>query len=69
MGLNAFFSLRGRGAMGTSLADRDGRDILGPRPILLTLFRIRYWMISNIPFSLRIGITSGIGLFIALMGF
>ncbi|WP_417643592.1 NCS2 family permease, partial [Citrobacter sp. FR21SANT8218] len=35
---------------------------------LLTLFRIRYWMISNIPASLRIGITSGIGLFIALMG-
>ncbi|MEN1656335.1 NCS2 family permease, partial [Pseudomonas aeruginosa] len=35
---------------------------------LLTLFRIRYWMISNIPLSLRIGITSGIGLFIALMG-
>lgn len=25
-------------------------------------------MISNIPLSLRIGITSGIGLFIALMG-
>lgn len=47
----------------------DGRDILGRNwAILLTLFRIRYWMISNIPLSLRIGITSGIGLFIALMG-
>ncbi len=54
--------------MGIS-ADRDGRDILGRSwAILLTLFRIRYWMISNIPLSLRIGITSGIGLFIALMG-
>ncbi len=61
--------LRGRGAMGISSADRDGRDILGRSwAILLTLFRIRYWMISNIPLSLRIGITSGIGLFIALMG-
>lgn len=36
--------------------------------LLLTVFRIRYWMIANIPLSLRVGITSGIGLFIAMMG-
>ncbi|MCK8373926.1 NCS2 family permease, partial [Erwinia amylovora] len=36
--------------------------------LLLTLFRVRYWMIENIPLSLRVGITAGIGLFIALMG-
>ena len=36
--------------------------------LLLTLFRVRYWMIANIPLSLRTGITAGIGLFIALMG-
>lgn len=35
---------------------------------LFTLFRIRYWMIFNIFLSLRIGIISGIGLFIVLMG-
>ncbi len=68
MGLNAFFAFVVVGRW-VSPADRDGRDILGRSwAILLTLFRIRYWMISNIPLSLRIGITSGIGLFIALMG-
>jgi len=36
--------------------------------LLLTIFRIRYWMIANIPMSLRVGITSGIGLFIGMMG-
>lgn len=36
--------------------------------LLLTLFRIRYWMIASIPVSLRVGITSGIGLFIGMMG-
>ena len=35
---------------------------------MLTLFRIRYWIIAHIPLSLRVGITSGIGLFIAMMG-
>ncbi len=70
MGLNAFFAFVVVGGDGYLPADRDGRDILGAQLgyFLLTLFRIRYWMISNIPLSLRIGITSGIGLFIALMG-
>ncbi|EAM9821582.1 NCS2 family permease [Salmonella enterica] len=36
--------------------------------LLLTIFRVRYWMIANIPVSLRVGITSGIGLFIGMMG-
>ncbi|MEI7136227.1 NCS2 family permease [Pectobacterium atrosepticum] len=36
--------------------------------LLLTIFQIRYWMIANIPLSLRLGIASGIGLFIAMMG-
>lgn len=35
---------------------------------ILTLLRIRYWLIAHIPLSLRVGITSGIGLFIAMMG-
>lgn len=33
--------------------------------LLPTLFRVRYWMISHIPLSLRVGITSGIGLLLA----
>lgn len=51
------------------MAGRDGRDFLGAVGLLLlTIFRVRYWMIANIPVSLRIGITSGIGLFIGMMG-
>lgn len=36
--------------------------------LLLTIFRVRYWMIVNISVSLRVGIISGIGLFIGMMG-
>ncbi|KHI00042.1 adenine permease PurP [Escherichia coli] len=69
MGLNAFFAFVVVGAMGISWQTGMGAIFWGAVGLfLLTLFRIRYWMISNIPFSLRIGITSGIGLFIALMG-
>ena len=69
MGLNAFFAFVVVGrwvSPGRPGWARYSGAQLGY--FLLTLFRIRYWMISNIPFSLRIGITSGIGLFIALMG-
>ncbi|OEM99049.1 adenine permease PurP [Escherichia coli] len=69
MGLNAFFAFVVVRAMGISWQTGMGAIFWGAVGLfLLTLFRIRYWMISNIPLSLRIGITSGIGLFIALMG-
>jgi len=69
MGLNAFFAFVVVGAMGISWQTGMGAIFWGAIGLFfLTLFRIRYWMISNIPLSLRIGITSGIGLFIALMG-
>ncbi|HFT8774182.1 TPA: adenine permease AdeQ, partial [Escherichia coli] len=69
MGLNAFFAFVVVGAMCISWQTGMGAIFWGAVGLfLLTLFRIRYWMISNIPLSLRIGITSGIGLFIALMG-
>lgn len=51
------------------MASCNGGRILGAVGLfILTLFRIRYWIIANIPLSLRVGITSGIGLFIAMMG-
>ncbi len=51
------------------MAGRHGRHFLGRCwSLLLTIFRVRYWMIANIPVSLRVGITSGIGLFIGMMG-
>ncbi|MBD2815032.1 NCS2 family permease [Xenorhabdus sp. Flor] len=69
MGLNAFFAFVVVGAMGISWQVAMGAIFWGAVGLLiLTIFRIRYWMIANIPVSLRVGITSGIGLFIAMMG-
>ncbi|HDL8088798.1 TPA: NCS2 family permease [Yersinia enterocolitica] len=69
MGLNAFFAFVVVGAMGISWQVGMGAIFWGAIGfLLLTIFRIRYWMIANIPLSLRVGITSGIGLFIAMMG-
>jgi len=69
MGLNAFFAFVVVGAMGISWQIGMGAIFWGAIGfLLLTIFRIRYWMIANIPASLRIGITAGIGLFIGMMG-
>ncbi len=69
MGLNAFFAFVVVGAMGLSWQVGMGAIFWGAVGLLLlTVFRIRYWMIANIPLSLRVGITSGIGLFIGMMG-
>lgn len=69
MGLNAFFAFVVVGAMGLSWQVGMGAIFWGAVGLLLlTLFRVRYWMIANIPLSLRVGITSGIGLFIGMMG-
>lgn len=69
MGLNAFFAFVVVGAMGLSWQVGMGAIFWGAVGLLLlTIFRVRYWMIANIPLSLRVGITSGIGLFIGMMG-
>ncbi len=35
---------------GLAVAGRDGRNLLGRVGLLLlTIFRVRYWMIANIP--------------------
>lgn len=69
MGLNAFFAFVVVGEMGISWQVAMGAIFWGAVGLLiLTIFRVRYWMIANIPLSLRVGITSGIGLFIAMMG-
>ena len=69
MGLNAFFAFVVVGAMGLSWQVGMGAIFWGAVGLLLlTIFRVRYWMIANIPVSLRVGITSGIGLFIGMMG-
>ncbi|ATA25959.1 adenine permease PurP [Brenneria goodwinii] len=69
MGLNAFFAFAVVGAMGLPWQVAMGAVFWGAVGfLLLTIFQIRYWMIANIPVSLRLGIASGIGLFIAMMG-
>nr|WP_113867152.1 NCS2 family permease [Brenneria salicis]NMN93363.1 AGZA family xanthine/uracil permease-like MFS transporter [Brenneria salicis ATCC 15712 = DSM 30166]RBP61668.1 AGZA family xanthine/uracil permease-like MFS transporter [Brenneria salicis ATCC 15712 = DSM 30166]RLM30450.1 adenine permease PurP [Brenneria salicis ATCC 15712 = DSM 30166] len=69
MGLNAFFAFVVVGAMGLSWQVAMGAIFWGAVGfLLLTICQIRYWMIANIPLSLRLGIASGIGLFIAMMG-
>ncbi|EKE7544108.1 TPA: adenine permease AdeP [Salmonella enterica subsp. enterica serovar Aberdeen] len=69
MGLNAFFAFVVVQAMGLPWQVGMGAIFWGAVGLLLlTIFRVRYWMIANIPVSLRVGITSGIGLFIGIMG-
>ncbi|PKH23542.1 adenine permease PurP [Enterobacterales bacterium CwR94] len=69
MGLNAFFAFVVVGAMGVSWQMGMGAIFWGAVGLLiLTLLRVRYWMIANIPVSLRVGIASGIGLLIAMIG-
>lgn len=69
MGLNAFFAYVVVLKLGISWEIGMGAIFWGAVGLFaLTLFKIRYWLIANIPLSLRVGITSGIGLFIAFMG-
>ncbi|WP_298772313.1 NCS2 family permease [uncultured Shewanella sp.] len=69
MGLNVFFAFVVTLSMQYSWQVGMGTIFWGAFGVfLLTLFRIRYWILNHIPVSLRIGIISGIGLMIALMG-
>lgn len=68
MGLNAFFTYVVVLGMGYSwqvaLAAVFCSGVLF---ILLSLFKVREWVINSIPLSLRIGISAGIGLFLAFI--
>ncbi|WP_111495650.1 NCS2 family permease [Marinobacter bohaiensis] len=68
MGLNAFFSFTVVGSMGYSWQVALGAVFLsGFIFFLLSVFRIREWIINSIPMSLRFGISAGIGFFLALI--
>jgi AGZA family xanthine/uracil permease-like MFS transporter len=68
MGLNAFFTYTVVLGMGytwqVALAAVFASGVLF---IILSLFKIREWIINSIPMSLRTGISSGIGLFLAFI--
>lgn len=69
MGLNAFFAYVVVTGLGYSWQIGMGTIFWGAFGLLLlTLLRVRYWLIANIPLTLRVGITAGIGLLIALLG-
>ncbi|GGE33774.1 transporter [Halopseudomonas oceani] len=68
MGLNAFFSYTVVGSMGYTWQVALGAVFLsGFLFFLLSLFRIREWIIDSIPLPLRSAIAAGIGLFLALI--
>ncbi|MGF1696898.1 NCS2 family permease [Vibrio kyushuensis] len=69
MGLNAFFTYGVVLGMGhTWQVALAAVFVSGVLFILLSIFKIREWIINSIPMSLRTGISAGIGLFLALVG-
>ncbi len=68
MGLNAFFTFTVVMEMGYSWQSALGAVFFsGLIFTVLSLFKIREWVINSIPLSLRLGIAAGIGLFLALI--
>lgn len=68
MGLNAFFSFTVVGSMGYSWQVALGAVFLsGSIFFLLSILKVREWIINSIPMSLRFGISAGIGFFLALI--
>ena len=68
MGLNAFFTFGVVMGMGHSWQIALGCVFWsGTIFLLLSIFRIREWIVNSIPASLKSGISSGIGLFLAII--
>jgi len=69
MGLNAFFTYTIVGDMGYPWQTALGAVfIAGLLFVLLTVTRLREWMLVSIPWNLRIAMGAGIGLFVGLIG-
>ncbi|MEQ6917288.1 NCS2 family permease [Halomonas aquatica] len=68
MGLNAFFTYGVVLGMGYTWEAALGAVFFsGFIFFLLSVFKVREWIIHSIPFSLRLGIAAGIGLFLAMI--
>lgn len=68
MGLNAFFAFTVVGSMGYSWQVALGAVFMsGLIFFLLSVVKVREWIINSIPMSLRFGISAGIGFFLALI--
>ena len=69
MGLNAYFAFSVVGGMGVPWQTALGAVFLsGLLFLLISVFRVREWLIGGIPMSLKLGIGAGIGLFLGLIG-
>ncbi|MDO6488827.1 NCS2 family permease [Colwellia sp. 6_MG-2023] len=69
MGLNAFFTFTVVGSMGYSWEIALGAVFLsGVLFVLMSVTRLREWMLESIPMSLRLAMTAGVGLFLGFIG-
>ena len=69
MGLNAFFTYTVVGEMGYSREIALGAVFLaGILFFIMSVTKLRSWMIDSIPLNLRIAMGAGVGLFIGLIG-
>jgi len=69
MGLNAFFTFSVVGAMGYSWQIGLGAVFIsGVIFVLMSVTRLREWMLDSIPMSLRLAMTAGVGLFLGFIG-
>ena len=69
MGLNAFFTFSVVGGMGYSWEVALGAVFLsGVVFVLMSVTRLREWMLDSIPMSLRLAMTAGVGLFLGFIG-
>ncbi len=69
MGLNAYFAFSVVGGMGVPWQVALGAVFLsGTLFLIVSLFRVREWLINAVPMSLKLGIGAGIGLFLGFLG-
>ena len=69
MGLNAYFAFVVVGGMKIPWQVALGAVFLsGVLFLIVSLLRVREWLINTIPLSLKLGIGAGIGFFLALIG-
>ena len=69
MGLNAYFAFTVVQGMGYTWQAALGAVLVsGILFILLSLFKVREWIVNAIPTSLKYSISAGIGLFLAIIG-
>src|SRR4051812_31669346 len=69
MGLNAYFAFSVVGAMHIPWRTALGAVFIsGLLFLLVSVLRIREWLINAVPMSLKLGIGAGIGLFLGIIG-